>query len=240
VIDELRRTLEAETSSDGDALEREFQSLLRVRDELNAYARELHAPVQPLGLSVFRANARLSQLADVLDVRGALPWPNPLEASRDDFEQRIHALEEIAGNASIFDQRFVHPRRGFSPERFGLPEKESLESALKTALTLEKQITPLAEKIESLIPGARSLSVNDWAVLSSVLGAIAEAERLPENWWRESEEKLAELAQLFRQAAELRTEVDGITANVREEINGDLKDLVDLLSPASLMGACAD
>jgi hypothetical protein len=171
VIDELRRTLEAETSSDGDALEREFQSLLRVRDELNAYARELHAPVQPLGLSVFRANARLSQLADVLDVRGALPWPNPLEASRDDFEQRIHALEEIAGNASIFDQRFVHPWRGFSPERFGLPEKESLESALKTALTLEKQITPLAEKIESLIPGARSLSVNDWAVLSSVLGA---------------------------------------------------------------------
>lgn len=231
VIDELRRTLEAEMSRDGDALEREFQSLLRVRDELNAYARELHAPVQPLGMSVFGANARLSQLTDVPDVRGALPWPNPLEVSRDDFEQRIHALEEIAGNASVFDQRFAHPWRGFSPERFGLPEQESLESALKAALVLEKQITPLAERIESLIPGARSLSANDWAVLSNMVAAIADAERLPENWWRESEEKLAELAQLFRQAAELRTEIEAVSAKLREETKGDPRDLLDLLSP---------
>jgi very-short-patch-repair endonuclease len=231
VIDELRRTLEAETSRDGDALEREFQMLLRVRDELNAYARELHATIQPLGLSIYRANARLAQLRDIPDVRGALPWPNPLETSRDDFDQRVHALDELAGNAAVFDQRFAHPWRGFSPERFGLPEQESLESDLKAVAALEKQITPLAEKVECLIPGARSLSLTNWAVLSSVLVALAETDRLPKDWWQQSEEKLAELAQLFTRAAERRAELDNLTAAIRAEIEGKSSDLAVLLSP---------
>jgi hypothetical protein len=149
IIDELRRTLEAETGRDGDALERELQALLRVRDELNAYARELHAAIQPFGVSVYRANARLAQLDHVPDVRGPLPWANPLDASRDDFDQRVHALEELAGNAAVFDQRADHPWSGFSPKRFGLPEQESLESALRTIEDFERQIRPVAERIES-------------------------------------------------------------------------------------------
>jgi len=111
VIDELRRTLECETSPDGDALERELQALLRVRDELNAYARELHAVIQPLGLSVYQANARLAQLTEIPDVRGSLPWANPLGVSRDDLDQQMRALENLAINAPVFDQRASHPWR---------------------------------------------------------------------------------------------------------------------------------
>jgi very-short-patch-repair endonuclease len=231
VIDELRRTLEAETSRDGDALERELQMLLRVRDELNAYARELHATVEPLGLSIFRANARLAQLSEVPDVRGTLPWTNPLSIGRDEFDQRIQALEELAGNAAVFDERFVHPWRGFSPERFGLPEQESLESVLTRVTAIEKKITPLAEKIECVIPGARSLSLSHWALLSGLLVALGETDGLPKDWWQQSAEKLAQLAQLFTEAAELRTELEVINTDLPGEIEGSPGNLVALLSP---------
>jgi very-short-patch-repair endonuclease len=231
VIDELRRTLEAETNRDGDALERELQMLLRVRDELNAYARELHAVVQPFGSSIYRANARLAQLQKVPDVRGPLPWPNPLDASRDDFDQRVHALEELAGNATVFDQRANHPWYGFSPKAFGLPEQESLESALRTIADAEKQINPLAGIIECLVPGARSLSLNNWALLSSVLVALAETERLPNDWWKQTEDRLAQLAQVFARAAELRVELDSLIVEIRGVIDGAPKNLATLLSP---------
>lgn len=233
IIDELRRTLEAETSHDGDALDRELHALLSVRDELNTYARELHATLQPLGLSVFRANAHLTHLEDVSDVRGALPWPNPLDASQNDFEQCIHALEEIAANAEVFDQRATHPWKGFSPRQFGLVEQESLEVSLRAVADLYQKISPPAEQLEGLIPGARSLSISKWILFRTVLAAVAETERLPKDWWRHNEETLANLAKTFANAAEQRRGLDSLLSEIHGAIDRPLKDVVNLLSPIS-------
>lgn len=231
IIDELRRTLEAEPNRDWDALERELQALLRVRDELNAYARDLHAVIQPLGRSVYRANARLAQLADAPDFRGSLPWANPLDTSRDDLDQRLHALEDLAGNAPIFDQRSEHPWRGFSPVRFGVVEMESLEGVLRTAVELHAKVASQAERIEALIPGARSLSLTEWVLLRGALGGLAETERLPSDWWQQTAESLEALAQLFTKAAKQRAEQDSTSKTIRGQADGSAKDLVAVLSP---------
>jgi len=232
IIDELRRTLEAETADDGDALDRELQALLRVREELNAYARELHAPVQPLGLSVFRANARLAQLCRVADVRGRLPWHNPLEASQEELDQCIHALEDLAGNAEIFDQGTAHPWYGFAPTTFGLAEQESLESCLSTLAEFVRKVTPAVVRLECLIPGARLLSIHDWSLLKTALGAFAETDRLPKGWWEKSDAELSELAQLFADAADRQNELDTLVGEIKKSIKGAPKDAAVLLAPA--------
>jgi len=232
IIDELRRTLEAETSHDGDALERELQTLLRVRDELNAYARQLHAPIQPLGLSVYRANARLANLVGIDDVRGPLPWPDPLDASLDDFEQRIQALEELAANAPVFDQRDVHPWSGFSPNRFLLTERESLEASLRAVVDLHQEISPLAEQLEGLIPDAQSLSISEWALFKAALATIAETERLPKDWSQQNENALAALAKVFADAAKNRSEQELLSSEIQAEVLvSSLHDLATLLAP---------
>src|ERR1022692_1998941 len=231
VVDELRRTLEAETTHDGDALERELQALLRVRDELNAYARELHSVVQPFGLTVYRANARLAQLADVSDQRGPLPWTNPLEVTRGDLDKCIVALQDLAANAPVFDQRDTHPWRGFSPERYGLAEQESLEGVCRAAVDLHERITAQAARLEGLIPGACSLSIKDWEHLRSMLAALAETECLPKDWWQCTEDALAALSQIFAKAAELRREQASISVAVRAAFDGDLEDPAAVVSP---------
>jgi very-short-patch-repair endonuclease len=231
VVDELRRTLEAEANHDGDALERELQALLRVRDELNAYARELHTVAQPFGLTVFRANGRLAQLAGVPDVRGPLPWTNPLETTREDVDKRIQALQDLAGNALAFDQRDTHPWRGFSPERYGLAEQESLEGVCRAAVDLHERITVQAKRLECLIPDACALSLKDWEHLRTMLAALVETECLPNDWWQSTENELTALSQIFAKAAELRREQASISVEIRAAFDGDLGNLSALLSP---------
>jgi len=231
VVEELRRTLEAATTPDGDALEQELQGLLRVRDELNAYARELHTVVQPFGLTVFRANARLAHLAGVPDVRGPLPWTNPLETTRGDYDKRIQALQDLAGNALAFDQRDTHPWRGFSPERYGLAEQESLESACRAVVEMHDRITVQAERLESLIPGACSLSINEWEYLRTMLAALAETECMPKDWWQSTENELTALSQVFAKAAELRREQESISVEIRAAFDGDLENLSAVVTP---------
>jgi len=232
VIDELRRTLESEASADGGALEREIQNLLRVRDELNAYAGELHAAIKPFGISVYRANARLAQISGVPEVRGPLPWADPLNASRDDLDRCIQALEGLSGSAAIFDQGDAHPWHGFAPTSFGLPEQETLDHCLATISELERQIAPRAEKLECLIQGARSLSMNEWHLLKSLLVAVAETERLPDRWWQASEDGLNDLAQFFATAAEKRHEADELGQNLADSISGPPKAAAALLAAA--------
>ena len=232
VIDELRRTLEAETRHDGDALERDLQALLRVRDELNKYAKDLHVLVQPLGQSVYRSNARLAQLVAVPEVRGPLPKASPLQASRDEFDFWMHTLEDLAANAPVFDQRSTHLWRGFSPERFGLAEQESLEAALLGTVDLQRQINPLAERVERLLPTARAYSMEEWAVLRTVLAAVAETVSLPNDWWKNSEEALVGLAKLFTEAASQRNEMESLSSEIHGAINGQIEHLQKMLAPA--------
>ncbi|MFN3325946.1 MAG: DUF3320 domain-containing protein [Bryobacteraceae bacterium] len=232
IIDELRRTLEAETAYDGDALDRELQALLRVREELNAYARELHTPVQPLGLSVFRANARLAQIWRFADVCGPLPWPNPLDASRDKLDECIRALEELAANSETFDQGTAHPWYGFAPTTFGVAEQESLASCFKALAEFNRKVTPAADTLECLIPGARLLSIHEWNLLKAALGAIAETDRLPKGWWEKSDAELSKLAQLFADAAGRRDELDRLVGEIEKSIKGALEDVAGLLGPA--------
>ena len=73
VIDELRRTIEAESATDSGKLQEELQSLIKVRDQLNAYVRALHSRVGPLGLTPYRAISRLSMLRSAPQVRAPIP-----------------------------------------------------------------------------------------------------------------------------------------------------------------------
>jgi hypothetical protein len=130
----------------------------------------------------------------------------------------------------VFDQGAAHPWYGFVPTSFGLAEQESLEHCLATISELERQIAPRAEKLECLVSGAKSLSMNDWHLLNTVLIAVAETERLPDGWWQASEEALNDLAQFFATAAERRREANELAQSLAAIINGPPKAAAELLS----------
>ncbi len=231
IIDELRRTLEAEVPVQGDALERELQSLLRVREDLNGYARALHTPIPPLGLSLYRANGRLAQLAAVPDVRSPLPWATPFEVLQDKLDSCLQALDELASMTRVFDQRQEHPWSGFVAERFGLAEQESLELSLMNVFDLNQRLGESAAKIANLVPDARDLALSDWMLLRDALSALTDIDRLPENWWSQSDEDLTSLASMFETASGHHSELLRISEAVSEASELTFASLFALLSP---------
>jgi very-short-patch-repair endonuclease len=231
IVDELRRTLDAENGAPGDALERELHALLGVREDLNAYARALHAPRVRLGQTVFRANGRFAGMTSLPDVRGPLPWSDPLTVSSDDLDSCLRALEELSSSAPVFDRRHEHPWRGFVADRFGLVEQESLEAALGTIIGLKLRLGPHVQSLEHLVPVARDLALTDWARLRDVLLALLDCDQLPDDWWSESPTALAAHAETFKTASALCSELSQVAGRLNAVSDQAPATLFSLLAP---------
>lgn len=231
IVDELRRTLEHDGVGDSSALERELQSLVRVRDQLNAYAKDLHKRIEPFGATVYRVNGRLARLDAAPDVRCQLPWPNPLSVSRDDFQERVQALEDLASSATTFDKRANHPWRGFATaEHFGVTEQEAVEAALREVNGGLAPVASAAAQLECLAIGAADFSLREWQSLREVVKALVTLPELPTDWWQQSGDELAKMTDLFREASRRRTEIDGLRVELRELTVKTPPDLVTLLA----------
>jgi hypothetical protein len=144
----------------------------------------------------------------------------------------IQALEDLGGNAAVFDQMATHPWYGFEPTTFSVTEQESLESSLKTVVECSGKLTHAAERLECLIPDARSLSIQDWRCLDSTLGLLTQTDRLPEGWWEKSDAELSQLARLFADAADRQNELDTLKRQISKSIQGPPKNIAELLAPA--------
>lgn len=70
-MEELRRTLEAAQDTRGPSDTDGLDDLLKVREQLNGYVRELHERRDPLGVSIYQALGRFEKLRGAPEVRGA-------------------------------------------------------------------------------------------------------------------------------------------------------------------------
>ncbi|HAM44385.1 MAG TPA: hypothetical protein DCM67_05110 [Propionibacteriaceae bacterium] len=232
VIDELRRTLALDGPHEAAELERELEALLGVRDQLNGYARDLHKRIDPLGVSVFKANGRLAQLHSVPDVRGSLPWGDALAASRDEADSCQRLLEELATNADVFDRRDSHPWRGFKAGRFGVTEQEAIETSLRSIVDICRPIEAAGVHLETAVVGASHLSLRQWELLRTPLTVLLTIRELPEGWSGQSVSELDQASSLFRDASRKQTELDGLFLTLRDLAVRPPEELVPLLAGA--------
>ncbi len=206
IVDELRRTLEAETPGSDGQLDEEFRSLLKVRNQLNAYVLALHRKIGPIGLTPFRAIGRLVKLEGAPEIRAAIPWDDPLLASREEYETCLEHLDELGALSAVFDRRADHPWRGFMPVEFGIREQEQIEDALATVSAECQPIMELAAGLKRLIPNCGGLPFGGWELFVPALAALGSVEELPSGWCSASVESLDHRAMILEQAGELRSE----------------------------------
>lgn len=232
IIDELRKTLEAETVSDAGRLSDELAALVRTRDALNGYVRTLHLRLEPLGISVYRAIGRLAKLKDAADIRAALPWTDPLRAGRADLERCTALLDELGRMADVFDRRDEHPWRGFEPpDTFGVLEQEILEKALDSLRQACGEILRCAAALERLVPDGASLSVEGWTGFRDALVEIIKIPRLPDGWWLLDVKALEARARLLQKGHGLKIESQCLVEKLRGFSDRPPDELRRLLEP---------
>jgi len=110
VIEELGRTLQQRLAPNvpGSA-EDNFKALVRRRDTLNQYVRELHKPHGTLRLSAYHVHGRLAKLNAVVNLEFKLPWERINEINSVELDQAIEAINRIARVARVVDSYSEYP-----------------------------------------------------------------------------------------------------------------------------------
>ncbi len=231
IIDELRRTIESEIGSDGSQLEEELTRLLHVRDSLNCYIRAVHRRVEPFGITAYQAIGRLEKLLAAPVIRAPIPWPDPLQTTRRNFDECCDLLEGIAAMADVFDRRDLSPWRGFSPPALGVQEQEQTEDALavlrKSAMAMGEVVCALS----GVLGASPEITFEQFDVLTEGVTAIAEAESLPALWWREQANQLDHRTNVIRQAAANREEADALRIEMKSTVIVEAEAAVTLFGP---------
>ena len=231
IIDELRRTLEADDRSDGGRFEEALTALTRVRGDLNRYVQELHRIRQPLGKTLYQAIGRTARLSTAREVRAPLPWTELLTVSRDDFVERIDLLNELGAQANIFDGRQSHPWRGFSATAVTISDREQIEEDLGTILATSSCIQSLIPHVQTVVE-ADDFSIEDLIRLQPAFASIASLDRLPHGWFNSKAERLEQKATTFETATGMQRDFESQLAIYKQHFNSPLEQARALLLPA--------
>ena len=201
IIDELRRTLEAESPSDAGTFAEELERLVKVRHRLNDYVRELHKKIPSLDMTAYQAIGKVAKLREMPDVRAPLPWSDVLGVSRAELDERLDALADLGAVADIFNKRKEHPWRGFRPSGGSVVQQEVIELDLHEISATTRRILKHLEELASLISPYDNLSIREADLFKSALEGLSKIKTLPENWWNVPVDELERLAQFFQDAA---------------------------------------
>jgi very-short-patch-repair endonuclease len=199
VIEELRRTLELETTARDIELREDHEKLLRIRDSLNAYVRALHKRHEPLGLSAYQGIGRVASLHAAADIRFQLPWTNSLEVSRQQLDDARQVVGDIAAQAPVFDRRKTHAWRGLNASGATVSDREAIEDLLRHVESVSLSIVAALEACSTFKPIESSL--HDFDEHAAAFGVYAASQELPKDWRTEPTAVLLDRAGLLEKAA---------------------------------------
>jgi len=130
VVQELAKTLtESQAQSVGQDASEQYRKLIRLRDHLNSYVKELHKPRGGLKLSAFQVHGKLSRLLDAPRVEFKLPANSGVQMTLDQYDELLGALGRIEHIGDVFDNLEGHPWGGTEPrtsDDSGLPLDPSI------------------------------------------------------------------------------------------------------------------
>jgi very-short-patch-repair endonuclease len=202
---ELGRSLDASLArprADGTSAPR----LQAVRAELTEYARALHTPEEPLGLSPFQAYGRLAALREAAPVRLRRPVDDlPLAA----VEDAARALRELAAAAGGVGDPESHPWRDTTRTYYSAEARAEVQELLARLRPLLRETLEVAGEVErafGLPPVERLADVRRAAEIAAVLHRSpgAPAAVLTSDAWNSAPPLAVELVETGTRAAERR------------------------------------
>ena len=199
IIEDLKKTIDSDGFSGVEPITEELNKLKSVRTELNDYVKALHTKNESLGITPYEAIGKYVKLQNYPEVKFQLPWQDATKATSQELNERITALDEIAEQHEIFNQRATHPWRGFTYPDFNIQIQEEIESDLRYLQQSATDLQPFLKNITPLLSLPQNVSFNELRYILPLLNQLSKIDNLPKFWHskkiellKETEKKLSE------------------------------------------------
>lgn len=142
VIEELGKTLQQRlaTGVQSDASER-FNRLMRRRELLNQYVKELHKPRGTLGLTAYKAHGHLAKYLSAPAINFDLPLEQAQHATFENLDDWLTAIRRLAEIPEVWDNYSGHPWAGanIDPATYTIEQRDQLlEVVAKLRSSIER------------------------------------------------------------------------------------------------------
>lgn len=223
VLAQLKKSLDLSSKriSLRDEVLQSLDRLRNDRDLLNAYARDLHTPISPLGRTIFEANGELSSCSEACEMGFSIS--NVRNISADCFAAMIgylrryeRVLREMGGAPKD------NPWRGTRLNTVSNVLRHDITARKVAASELLSKLVDLCDRTGELL-GIECYSINDLKLSESLLEACGSSPLVPSRWVEEKtlkrvEEEVSEARGRKTSFHSLASELNGILCAALPEV----------------------
>lgn len=232
IIEELKRTLELPFTGSGSLLEEQLEELKKVKIQLNNYVKEIHLPRDPLGKTIYQAIGIVEKLHNFASLEFDLPWDDITDVNREQLNEKIESIENLAAQSSIFDKKRTHPWRGFLVKTEHPTTSEEIKKNLQILKTnIEDVVNSLDKLTDILVPVDSEFRLEDIRSLLDTLTSLSNTDELPKGWISMTGEELKGMADLFESAACKSEEYQTISKEYKKATSLPPQEFLKLLEP---------
>jgi len=232
IIEELKRTLEQPIKSDGNLFDEQLEELKKLKNQLNDYVKEIHFKQEPLGKTIYEIIGKIEKLNKVDLLEFDLPWSDIEKVTQDELRDKTEILEKLAVMSNLFENRSIHPWRGFIVNTEQPISSDILKKNLKIIIDKVENINLSLKQLSDLLRSSKSeFSFNDIKKLLDVLGCLSESTELPKGWIVKTSEDLKDLQALFILAVEKAEKFQSNLKELKEITDLPCEELIRILKP---------
>jgi very-short-patch-repair endonuclease len=205
VVEELGRCLSLEPGDFRDPSE-ELQRLSEIRRQLNDYVRELHAPRQPLGMTVYKVHGELARLTRLTST-SRCPVPKVLERDAAYLRQLVDLLARLPDCRTVIEGHDRHPWRGCRTAVYSQTLRDDIRHHFGRLAECLRPILQAAEAFHRHGFGEANPTRGQWFNCLEAARSVLTCPPVPAGWFTddvrataEAVVRLDQLTQAYRRA----------------------------------------
>ena len=155
--------------------------LMSDREKLNAYATEIHTPVQPLNKTIYQVNGYLANLQGYDEIIFSVDSVEKI--SQHDFDRMVNTLNRFANTiGEMSDSYKANPWRGTNVQIVTNELRHDIGAYLNKLFTKIKAATNLSDEITADFRFDFDTSLDGFSHIADFLALGALSPKIPESW----------------------------------------------------------
>jgi very-short-patch-repair endonuclease len=185
VIEELGRTLQKHFSTNEplDSTDK-FSRLVRRRELLNRYVKELHKPRGALSITAYKAHGHLSNYWNAATINFNLQLERAQDTTADNLDEWRTAIRRLSEIPEVWDNYATHPWAGANIDiaLYTIEQRDQLVEVINKLRRTIQQIETISTSVASRLNLRKIACLDDCEKLLEILKVLRDCVPVAETW----------------------------------------------------------